>query len=417
MAAEWFGLSPQLGRRHSPTGQLYALGETYSCREQIDALGKSLLWFSYRSGFDPLFGTSLTSDAHFGCLARTAQMIVANSIARTFVSADQTIGPLSKDNWLPIQADLQRMILQLFLDRPERPFSIHQICREGEVLGLQPGCWFGPSIVSHSFERLSFTAWERNAQQDSNDLIYQSPLLGCFRVLVMPNATIDEAAVLQLLDQGCGVLLLIQTKLGIDHTVNAAYYPELAAFFSLKQCMGIIGGRPGSSFYFIGVEGTETLFYLDPHVVQKCVDADSLLDFSTFHSPKVASMSFRSLDPSLAFGVYCSTRADLEAIKSYAAAANPGLFSVALPSSSSLSGSLAFINDDIFSSMNLGTADALPIRSLCEQDFSLLSMSHDVLSAVLADQTPPVIMVSDASGQVRLAPQDAQSDEDEFVLI
>jgi hypothetical protein len=50
--------------------------------------------------------------------------------------------------------------------------------------------------------------------------------------------------------------------------VNERYPPQLAAVLSFPQSVGIVGGRPGSSLFFVGVQGGGAVLYLDPHDVQ-----------------------------------------------------------------------------------------------------------------------------------------------------
>ena len=45
------------------------------------------------------------------------------------------------------------------------------------------------------------------------------------------------------------------------------------ALLELPQCVGIIGGKPRSAHYFIGVTAASRLLYLDPHTVQPALRA------------------------------------------------------------------------------------------------------------------------------------------------
>jgi len=70
--------------------------------------------------------------------------------------------------------------------------------------------------------------------------------------------------------------------------------------------IGIIGGRPRSSLYFIGAQD-DRVFYLDPHTVQATLPLahDFTTHSETYHSATVASMSASNIDPSLAIGFSC----------------------------------------------------------------------------------------------------------------
>ncbi|KAJ7834430.1 hypothetical protein B0H13DRAFT_1914096 [Mycena leptocephala] len=59
------------------------------------------------------------------------------------------------------------------------------------------------------------------------------------------------------------VFLLLGIRLGLEG-VNPIYYEARKLLYTFPQSVGIAGGRPSSSYYFVGVQG-EGLFYLDPH--------------------------------------------------------------------------------------------------------------------------------------------------------
>lgn len=50
------------------------------CEQAMSQFSQDVLsrvWFTYRSGFTPIYGTHLTSDAGWGCMMRSGQMILA----------------------------------------------------------------------------------------------------------------------------------------------------------------------------------------------------------------------------------------------------------------------------------------------------------------------------------------------------
>lgn len=49
--------------------------------------------------------------------------------------------------------------------------------------------------------------------------------------------------------------------------VNPRYVGQLAQVLTWPGSVGIVGGRPSSSLYFVGTQG-ERVLYLDPHDVQ-----------------------------------------------------------------------------------------------------------------------------------------------------
>lgn len=70
-------------------------------------------------------------------------------------------------------------------------------------------------------------------------------------LLVYVNEVIDECN-----DGGNwrSLILLIPVRLGAEK-FNSIYAPCLTALLSLEQCIGIIGGRPKHSLYFVGYQG------------------------------------------------------------------------------------------------------------------------------------------------------------------
>lgn len=69
------------------------------------------------------------------------------------------------------------------------------------------------------------------------------------------------------------LLLLIPLRLGAEST-NILYVQHLKCIFSLKYFVGMIGGKPKRSVYFVGWHD-DNLIYLDPHYCQDVVDHNS----------------------------------------------------------------------------------------------------------------------------------------------
>merc|ERR1711879_1107034 len=114
---------------------------------------------------------------------------------------------------------------------------------------------------------------------------------------------------------------------------NPIYIPTLKAFFSFPQCLGVIGGKPHSSFYFVGYQDNKVL-YMDPHFVQPTVrmDDEPLFPIESYRMEIPQAMSFDDIDPSLALGFLCSSQAEFDDFCLNAVAlgrANPCVFSIA----------------------------------------------------------------------------------------
>lgn len=145
-------------------------------------------------------------------------------------------------------------------------------------------------------------------------------------------------------------ILLISARLGGEE-LNEIYVESLKMFLEMDICIGIIGGKPKHSLYFIGYQGDKVI-YLDPHFCQptvnifsnndkklsssltqlsvstssskhsyddSCLTSSSvsnssecdLIDNSSFHCGTPSKVAFNKLDPSIAIGFYCRTLKDL----------------------------------------------------------------------------------------------------------
>jgi len=51
------------------------------------------------------------------------------------------------------------------------------------------------------------------------------------------------------------LLILIPVRLGIDK-LNCDYVEALRMLLHMKECLGIVGGKPKQSLYFVGCQGT-----------------------------------------------------------------------------------------------------------------------------------------------------------------
>ncbi len=71
---------------------------------------------------------------------------------------------------------------------------------------------------------------------------------------------------------------------------------------TFPQSVGIVGGRPSASLYFVGHQDAN-LLYLDPHLPQQAAPLPGALH--TYFCDAVRLMPITSMDPSLAIGFYC----------------------------------------------------------------------------------------------------------------
>ena len=109
------------------------------------------------------------------------------------------------------------------------------------------------------------------------------------------------------------VLILIPVRLGTDK-LNPVYIPSLQAMLASESCVGVIGGRPRHSLYFVGFQDDD-LIHLDPHLVQDAVVKDPRGFFppESFHCNSPRKMNASKMDPSCCLGFFCPTEANFEA--------------------------------------------------------------------------------------------------------
>jgi cysteine protease ATG4 len=123
---------------------------------------ESRVWMTYRSGFLPIpkssdpaasaamsFTTKMrnlanqggfTSDAGWGCMIRSGQSLLANTMSTLKMGREWRKGQQTKEH---------HELLSLFADTPEAPFSIHKFVEHGaQACGTYPGQWFGPSATA-----------------------------------------------------------------------------------------------------------------------------------------------------------------------------------------------------------------------------------------------------------------------------
>ncbi|KAK3881551.1 hypothetical protein Pcinc_014023 [Petrolisthes cinctipes] len=105
------------------------------------------------------------------------------------------------------------------------------------------------------------------------------------------------------------VLIMVPVRLG-GESLNPIYHPCIYSLFTHDLSVGIIGGRPKHSLYFVGFQ-EESLIHLDPHLVQDAVSVtQSNFPLTSYHCPAPRKMALSRMDPSATFGFYCHTRTD-----------------------------------------------------------------------------------------------------------
>lgn len=361
---------------NSPLGLGAALGAGYANASSSlgEKMGITTLWSrataaAQAAGFSR---AGLTTDSGWGCMLRTGQSLLANALINVHLgrSWQREAPPLRQQQFLEELANLSSgdtaereslqewrekraqhatyiKILSWFLDDPSPacPFGVHRMAREGKRLGKEVGEWFGPSTAAGAIKQLVSEFPEAGiAVELAHDGVFYldevRAAASAYRLTASSQsggkARSSSARKADGTTWRRPVLILIGIRLGLE-SVNPIYYESVKATFSFPHSVGIAGGRPSSSYYFMGHQGN-SLFYLDPHNVRPAVplryppstfpaavprqldiahrfvledkdDEDewwshaySEAQTSTFHCEKVRRMPIKSLDPSMLLG-------------------------------------------------------------------------------------------------------------------
>ncbi|KAF2788743.1 putative cysteine protease ATG4 [Melanomma pulvis-pyrius CBS 109.77] len=280
---------------------------------------ESRIWMTYRSGFAPiqksqdpkataamsfrvrmqnLAQSAFTSDAGFGCMIRSGQCILANALLELKLGRDWRVNDATSEN-------NDRHILSLFADDPQAPFSIHRFVQRGAaVCGKYPGEWFGPSATARCIQ----------------DLVNEYKSAGLRVYVSGDGADVYEDNLKQIAQDADGVfqptLILVGTRLGIDK-ITPVYWEALKSSLQMTQSIGIAGGRPSASHYFIGTQ-SDFFFYLDPHSTRPLLPyhpAPSSYtpdDVASCHTRRLRRIDIREMDPSMLIAFLVRDQADFE---------------------------------------------------------------------------------------------------------
>jgi cysteine protease ATG4 len=369
---------------HDEPCMIYVLGKSYHPVTEFAPRRNdesSLFWFTYRCDFPTIAPYNITTDAGWGCMLRSAQMMLGQALRMHYQTRE----------WRPPQSLAKRRLdpfvrrvltwMADFASKSENVFSLHNMVAAGIArYQVLPGEWWGPGTVSHVLRDLCALYEEQHKRVlAENDAHFKKTYLPgdihrpMFRVHVAPQGTVYRDSVEQLMTKDArereesendkdavieqpppdplfhpldpqyqsqnehtpttplkwdtALLLIVPLRLGLK-TFNEDYSLALAHFFSLKQTIGILGGRPRGARWFYGAtsDGTK-LFGLDPHTVQAApyrqmvktvvgtqVRVIAFTDdyLRSVHTTYPDEIAMSRMDPSMALGFYCRDRADFE---------------------------------------------------------------------------------------------------------
>jgi len=284
---------------------------------------ESRIWMTYRTGFeliprstDPRATSALSfsmrlktsfgadqagfsSDTGWGCMIRSGQSLLANALLISRLGREWRRGQNPK---------AEREILSLFADDPRAPYSLHNFVKHGaEACGKFPGEWFGPSATARCIQALANKHESELRVYSTGDLpdVYEDS----FMAIANPDGQHFHPT-----------LVLVCTRLGIDK-INKVYEQALISTLQMEQSIGIAGGRPSQSHYFIGVQD-QWLFYLDPHYPRPMLPyRENPEDYTqeevdSCHTRRLRHLHVEDLDPSMLIGFLIKDEDDWDTWKS-----------------------------------------------------------------------------------------------------
>ncbi|KAF7990698.1 hypothetical protein HCN44_000503 [Aphidius gifuensis] len=296
--------SEAAGSDNDSNGDVSIAEDATSLDETMDGFKRdfsSRLWLTYRKEFPILNGSSFSTDCGWGCMLRSGQMMLAQALVCHFLGRDWRWRPDQLSIATPLEENKHRMIIKWFGDQPapQSPLSIHSLVSLGASTGKRAGDWYGPASVAHLLSQAVNTA----------SLIHNE--FNNLAVYVAQDCAVylDDVKKLCQLPDGSwrSLVLLVPLRLGADK-LNPGYGPCLTALLSLDVCIGVIGGRPKHSLYFIGYQ-EDKLIHLDPHYCQEAVDVwKPNFSLGSFHCSSPRKMLLSKMDPSCCVGFYLSDK-------------------------------------------------------------------------------------------------------------
>lgn len=247
-----------------------------------------------------------TTDSGWGCMIRTSQSLVANALLICQLGRSWRIGNSTVE-----ELETHWKIVAQFADTPEAVFSIHNfVAYANKYCGTKVGEWFGPSNAAKSIQKIceDFSQEVKLKVYISND-----------------SGDIFEEDVFSLSKKEkefTPVLILCGVRLGVKN-VNTIYWDFLKFLLALPYFIGIAGGRPSSSHYFLGFQ-SDFLIYLDPHTAQTAIlldknktisDEEKRRIFSTIHNSKLQKVHLSKIDPSMLIGFLIQSQEEYDDFK------------------------------------------------------------------------------------------------------
>ena len=283
-----------------------------------------------------------TTDCGWGCTLRSAQMLFAEAMMRRARDGDEARRKAIVDMFSDDGDEEEKEI------GTKNTFGLRRVYEGGEEENtLHPGQWMAPSEICKRYGKMVNTESESIGIRClvSGDRGGGVPEFYPERVREEMNAHRNK-----------DILVLVPLRCGAGDAINPRYVKSLQKFLSMRECVGIVGGKKSASYYIVGFtsngsnsssfsggggstsssssnrsregeeeeeeEETTKAIYLDPHVAKayepprarrrnvstELAYYQSFFGSATEHG--ILYTPFRALDPSLVVGFLVRNRND-----------------------------------------------------------------------------------------------------------
>ena len=316
----------------------------FNIKSELDQLNSELnfiLYFSYRSDFYPIQSEdySWTTDCGWGCMIRASQMMLSRAVYKINLNDSIENEEIKEEYYYEGSRKLKVCYntLLLFIETKEENtlngciqqpfFSIANICKEGLSFGKRAGDWFSDVNMVNIFCRINKdTQLIQNTEilTFNDNLIEEEEILKtCFKEhlckCIENNIKCD---CLKIKDKSYKLIkkaiIFVSCRVGLDN-IDPQYFIPITRLFSIKNNIGLIGGKGHYALYFIGVTDDHHLIYLDPHYKQTSITNINDLCLpdaqQTFLKKKFYFLDFKNASPAFTFGVYFNSVTEFKQIQ------------------------------------------------------------------------------------------------------
>lgn len=324
--------------------QVRIFDKDFSTKIKNDLLVNELnfiIYFSYRSDFYPIIHNEelWTTDCGWGCMIRASQMMLSRAIFCLKLSEFQKTHETKEEGYVE---HLRRLnvcftTLMMFLETAEEItentgfkypyFSIYQVISHGLKIGKGPGQWFSDVNMVNIFSQIN----EENKVLGqiqiltfSDNLIEEETILkNCFKEKVCDCSQQQIRCICFKINDKAyeferGGIIFVSSRVGLD-SIDPMYFTPIARMFSIKNNIGLVGGRGNYAMYFVGVTDNNRLIYLDPHFKQYALKNMSEICLpdsqNSFLKKRFYFLDIKQASPAFTFGAYFNNLAEFKQLQ------------------------------------------------------------------------------------------------------